>query len=303
MRSTVLSKKEFGFTWVDVTNPTPSELDALASEYHIHPMYIQDVLQAEHLPKVEMLSDDNCYFVIARALDPELGTKDFQSINALSRKLAIFYRSDELVTIHRSDFPWLDEIKQKYTQTQTKGPAFELVCRLLKQCFKSFEPLVFKLNDDLDFFEQKLFTNEKFPPLAKSLYSIKRKSAVLKRLFAVSEPVLEILQYNPDAEPAAQDAKDMFTRINTMVDEQNERVSGLINLSLAVSGQRNNEVMRFLTIYSAFFMPLTFLVGVYGMNFEFMPELRMRYGYTLCWIAMLLVAGIHLAWFRKKRWL
>lgn len=303
MKSVVFTALEKGFAWIDFTDPSPEELEHLATEYAIHPMYIQDVMQAEHLPKVEQISEDGCYFVIARALDPEMHAKDFTTIQSVSRKLAIFYRQNEIVTVHRSAFPWLSEMQSRAKTSAVVGNAFEMVCKLLKQCFRSYEPLVFKLSDDLDFYEQKLFTNEKFPPMAKSLYSIKRKSAVLKRLFAVSEPVLELLQYNPSAEPAAQDSLDMFTRINTMVDELNERSASLINLSLSVSGQRNNEVMRFLTIYSAFFMPLTFLVGIYGMNFEFMPELDSPYGYWGCWVVMLILSGGHFAWFRKKGWL
>jgi magnesium transporter len=95
----------------------------------------------------------------------------------------------------------------------------------------------------------------------------------------------------------------MFQRINTLAEDVNERAASLINLNLAISGQRNNDVMRFLTVYSAFFLPLTFLVGIYGMNFEFMPELKHPMGYAATWILILLTTGFHLWWFRRKKWL
>jgi magnesium transporter len=139
--------------------------------------------------------------------------------------------------------------------------------------------------------------------MARSLYGLRRKSSILKQLFTVSDPLAEFLATEVPGDPIAQDALDMYQRIKTLADDLNERVTGLINLNLAIAGQRNNDVMRFLTVYSAFFMPLTFLVGVYGMNFKFMPELDKPWAYTLIWIVMLCITGLHFWWFRRKRWL
>lgn len=264
-------------------------------------MLIQDVMQAEHLPKVELLGEEGDFFMIARALDQE--AKDFSSIQGISRKLAIFYTKGELVTIHRGNFGWIKEMADKCNQSRSGLDGYQIVCKLLKACFRSFEPLVLRLSDDVDFYEQKLLSNEKFPPFAKSLYGLKRKSAVLKRLFVVSGPILDFLRESNENQSFVQDAIDMFTRVDTFIEELGDRISTLINLNLSISSQRSNEAMRFLTVYSAFFMPLTFLVGVYGMNFKFMPELELVWAYPITWVIMVGLATIHFIWFRKKGWL
>jgi magnesium transporter len=220
-----------------------------------------------------------------------------------TRKIAIFFKEDQVITIERGTFNWLEEMTSKAGGDNSYSSAFQLVCRLLKQSFRSFEPLILRLGSDLDFYEGKLFDNEKFPPFAKSLYAIRRKAAILKRLFTVSTVLLDFLEDHAKSDPIAQDAIDMYRRIETMIEDINERSVSLINLNLSVSSQRSNEVMRFLTIYSAFFMPLTFLVGVYGMNFQFMPEINWRWGYAFCWFLMIGMAGFHFWWFRRKNWL
>ena len=303
MNTQIFSKEDRSFEWLNFFQPDDKELKTLAENLDILPIYIQDILQSEHLPKVEQVGDSNCFFIIARVLDPEMEKKDFNLIHEATRKLAIFLKDDQVISIERGTFKWLEDMTALGKSDQSYGSAFQLVCKLLKQSFRSFEPLILKLGSDLDFFEGKMFENERFPPFAKSLYSIRRKAGLLKRLFSVSLPLVDFLNGRNVGDPIAQDAIDMFKRIETKIEDVNERAVGLINLNLSISSQRSNEVMRFLTIYSAFFMPLTFLVGIYGMNFKFMPELQWKTGYLICWGLMIVIAGFHFIWFRRKKWL
>lgn len=303
MHTSVFSKAQHNFDWIHFSEPGNEELQELSASLDINPLYVQDVMQAEHLPKVEPVEEKEGFFLIARVLDPTLGKKEFNSIPAATRKLAIFFRPGEVISIQRSSFPWLEELIAKCKNGQEILTDKKLVCKLLKQSFKSFEPVIQSLSADLDFFENKLFENERFPPFARSLYSLKRKGSILKRLFAISEPLIEFLKEQLHTEPLAQDATDMYHRINTLVDDVSERSTGLINLNLSINSQRSNEVMRFLTIYSAFFMPLTFVVGIYGMNFEGMPELYWEWGYFACWLAMGILSLGHFIWFKRKKWL
>jgi len=303
LNTQIFSKEDRSFEWLNFFQPDDKELKTLAENLDILPIYIQDILQSEHLPKVEQVGDSNCFFIIARVLDPEMEKKDFNLIHEATRKLAIFLKDDQVISIERGTFKWLEDMTALGKSDQSYGSAFQLVCKLLKQSFRSFEPLILKLGSDLDFFEGKMFENERFPPFAKSLYSIRRKAGLLKRLFSVSLPLVDFLNGRNVGDPIAQDAIDMFKRIETKIEDVNERAVGLINLNLSISSQRSNEVMRFLTIYSAFFMPLTFLVGIYGMNFKFMPELQWKTGYLICWGLMIVIAGFHFIWFRRKKWL
>lgn len=91
----------------------------------------------------------------------------------------------------------------------------------------------------------------------------------------------------------------MLTLYNQILDD----VNNLRNLAMAFAGQRTNEVVRVLTVFSVFFMPLTFIVGIYGMNFEFMPELSKRWGYPAVLIFMAIVTFLIYLWFKRKKWL
>jgi magnesium transporter len=91
--------------------------------------------------------------------------------------------------------------------------------------------------------------------------------------------------------------------LNVLYGTANEDCSHLMNIYLSLASHKTNEVMRVLTIFSAFFLPLTFIVGIYGMNFEFMPEIHKRLAYPIVWVGMLTIVALIYLWFRRKRWL
>ena len=104
-------------------------------------------------------------------------------------------------------------------------------------------------------------------------------------------------------EPLVQDVKDQHLKMRTQYGQVLDEVNNLMNLFMSLASQKTNEVMKVLTIFSVFFMPLTFIAGIYGMNFEFMPELRQRWGYPAVMLLMAIVTLIIYGWFKKKRWL
>ena len=104
-------------------------------------------------------------------------------------------------------------------------------------------------------------------------------------------------------DPALQDVKDQQLKMITLYNQILEDVNNLMNLYMSFSAQKTNDVMKVLTIFSVFFMPLTFVVGIYGMNFQFMPELSKKWGYPAVLILMVLITIFIYGWFRKKKWL
>ena len=96
---------------------------------------------------------------------------------------------------------------------------------------------------------------------------------------------------------------DNFIQIETGYDQINEQINNLLSLYLSISAQRTNEVIRVLTIFSVFFMPLTFIVGIYGMNFKVMPEIDWQYGYAYAIVLMVAVTIAIYSWFKRKGWL
>ena len=118
----------------------------------------------------------------------------------------------------------------------------------------------------------------------------------------MQEPINHIYPRHGE-EAAKQDLKDQHLKMRTLYTQVLEDVNNVLNLDMSISAQRTSDVMKVLTIFSVFFMPLTFIVGIYGMNFEFMPELKQKWGYPAVLIVMGIVTGIIYIWFKRKRWL
>jgi len=140
-------------------------------------------------------------------------------------------------------------------------------------------------------------------PLTNGMYWLKRKAEVSKRVLNLSKIVLDNLSRENQHDPYIQDIQDMYLRLLTMYEEIDNSTNNLLTIHIGLASQRTNEVMRVLTIFSVFFLPLTFIVGIYGMNFRYMPELESHYGYPLAMLVMLIITlGIYF-WFKKKEWL
>jgi magnesium transporter len=302
MQRIIKTKADSGFVWIDVLSPTETDLQQLASTYHFHPSALQDVLQPEHLPKVEQF--DDLEFIICRYYDVD-AEKDADTIQKISRKLAIFYRKDLVLTIHRKESPAYENLIKKYG-TNNQFNAFEITCKIIKAVLSTYEEPSTKMDSEIDFYESRIFLKKRIPDLLKNLYAIKRKVYLLRKVSNLTEEIVHHLAPIAQAQkskPVYQDLKDYYVKVDTMVESNHEDINNLLNIYLSISSQRNNEVMRTLTVFTAFFLPTTFIVGLYGMNFEYMPELKHPAGYPAVIAVMLVVTLVIYTWFKRKGWM
>lgn len=297
---TILQEKNFQpFKWIDVENPTPEELLNIAAEYSLHSKSVEDCLDPEHLPKFEEIND--VLFVIVRVYD-ENAKNDAGSIQELTRKVAIFCSKNFFITIHRSNQPFLNEIHQKILAYKKPISSLQLLTKFIDKVLYTYQPPADKIEELIDFYEEKIFLKTRLPNLLKTLYLIKRKASVSKKMINLTRDIVFRMSEHVKG-PYMQDLKDSYLQLDIVYDEITDSINNLTNIYLTIASQKTNEVMRVLTIFSVFFMPLTFIVGVYGMNFEFMPELKSKYGYISVWIAMIIVTILVYFWFRRKKWL
>jgi len=300
------------FHWLDISGPTPEKLQELSYTYGMHATSVQDCMQPEHLPKVEMIGDVG--FVILRAFDQDCG-KSSDTVQELTRKVAVFYSPRFVLTIHRVEPPWLKGLMEKWRgmAATSKVRPQSILADLLWEVTRSYRAPVMTCLQDLEQFEAEIFgagTQRKFH-LPKG-YFLKRKISVFRRMLRVTlEPVNKIMAGATSAElPDFQNIREQIDALYFYADEVYESIGSLLNLYVSLSSQKTNEasrrineVMRVLTIFSCFFLPMNFIASVYGMNFHNMPELQWKYGYYFSLALMAFVSLTIFFWFLRRGWL
>ncbi|QQR80891.1 MAG: hypothetical protein IPJ69_01700 [Deltaproteobacteria bacterium] len=287
-------------TWVDIENPTESDLEALSKEYQIPFHALKDCLQADHLPKYEEL--DGIHFLILRLMDDQAADMA-KSIQGLTRKVAIFQKTDFVLTIHRSEMKIWTDFKEKKRKNAQSPSTDWLVSQMMKCVFHSFEPFLFKIEDKLSTVSAKVFSSHTTPLNLEKFHQVIRKVSLIRRILRMQVDV--IFNFEPfvsESETYLKDAHEEGDRVYFFADDLYEAMHLTLQTYFSQSSHRTNEIMRVLTIFSALFLPITFLAGVYGMNFDYMPELRKPWAYPLCLLSMGLVSVGIFIWARKKGW-
>jgi magnesium transporter len=287
------------FEWIDVTQPSATELAELAARYHLHAHTVADCLEPDHLPKYEILGKTG--FVITRKYAPK--DKNTDTVQGLTSKVAMFFDEKRIITIHRLPQAFLSEIKEKQIDNGVCEHSTTLVLRIIEGVLQSYLEPGEQLSDEIDHYETQIFLQKRMPDLVEKLYYLKRKASVTKKIIKLTEEVIVTLEKQFGPSQAMEELWDMYTKVETLYEQIVEDAHNLTNTYLSLSAQRTNEVMRVLTIFSVFFMPLTFIAGIYGMNFDWMPELRVWWGYPLTLGAMLAVSVLIFIWFYRKRWI
>lgn len=305
---TVLTSSDPPFTWVDVVNPTPGEAAEVAQRYGLHPTSVEDSLEPEHLPKYERIGPTT--FIIVRAIDVA-AAKDCSTVHEMTRKVAIFYGPDFLITIHRTEQPFLTALIGEYRRAtppnfpeRRKGFLPRLVIDLINGAVATYERPLQDAESAIDTFEATVFGEHELTGLLRRIYLVKRRVTQMRRLLSHTlDAVKKLVPASDATSPLFQDLRENVESMHFFADELVEDVNNLLSIQLAMASHRTGEVVRVLTVFSVFFLPLTFIVGIYGMNFDFMPELRQRWGYPAAMIGMGAVTLAIYLWFRRRGWL
>ncbi|MEO7795851.1 MAG: magnesium/cobalt transporter CorA [Thermoanaerobaculia bacterium] len=290
--------------WIDLDGESESA-EKLLREQNFHPLAIEDTFTLFHQPRVEEYSDH--LFVIVRGIDfnDDKVTDELQTL-----KLAAFLRANLLVTIHRKPLRSVQVVRDRVEETgrALPGGVVQLLWSICDELIDLFFPMVDEIGVRIEALEQEVLRDPQREQL-QTILDLRRKLGMLRRSMLPHRSVFNHLANSRDtlfdatASLNFRDTLENVLRLTDAVDQQRDQLSNVKDTYLSVVSQRTNEIMKVLTLFSAIMLPLTFIAGVYGMNFENMPELRSPNGYFAVLGTMVVVAIGMVAWFRRRKWL
>jgi magnesium transporter len=315
--------------WIDLENPTPEEEDRVFKQFlPVHPLTVEDVTkprrtpaEGAHLPKVEEFKD--YLFVIVNPLPADAGrpgkpgpngddpTPAAPGLGRLGRpQLSAVMTHHVLITHHYAPLPVVGDARAyalRHTDCVRRGPDF-LFHLILDEMVDEYAPVVERIADRLDALETRLFKKPTPDVLAK-LLRLKRQVSFLRKTLILEREVLARLTRGEfqliEAREIAyyRNVYDHVVRYAELIESAREMVSDLMQTHLSAMSNRLNEVMKVLTMISTVVLPMTLVAGVYGMNFDFMPELHEVWGYPFA-LGLMALTGIgSFALFRWKGWI
>jgi magnesium transporter len=292
--STKLTKFEH-FDWLDMQKPKKEMLTSDSLPFPVEINLLEDALEHGHLPKLEKQGQH--LFIILRAfsVEPKHIAAD---VAKLTNKIAFLVNDKLLITIHQKPFTFLDQLADKQFESTE-----DLMLEIIGLMLETFEAPLNWLSEKMDVSEQEIFLHHQEKVSLNSLYFQKAKARICRKVLQLSQNVLNQLEVKPENKSKLQDLKETTLSYQLHFDEIVEDAHALMHTHMSLSAQKSNEVMKLLTVFSAFFLPLTFIVGVYGMNFEFMPELQWKLGYFSTWGIMIGISIVIFLWFKRKKFI
>ncbi|HKX28076.1 MAG TPA: magnesium/cobalt transporter CorA [Blastocatellia bacterium] len=297
-----LCSEQPNIVWVDVSDPTAQDFEDLAREFELHPLSIEDCQLGHQRPKIEEYQ--GYYFIVL--YEAELVDRTRLEL----RELNIFLGKNYLITVHSQPLrviPVAEKLWRGWTDLAERGTGL-LTYLLIDAIVDDYMPMLDSISDHLEDLEEEIFEDFRTDTL-KQVFRIKKQLLFLRRAVVPLRDVFNTLLrreqdiFSRETMVYFQDVYDHLIRIADMIDTLREIVSGTVDAYLSISGNRMNQVMKRLTSISAILMSVTLVAGIYGMNFQFMPELGWRYGYVGALAAMLVIALALYFYFRKIDWL
>lgn len=289
------------YLWVDLAHDSAEAAEVL-KQFGGDEVVIEQSLAVRYPPKIEALSDD-IVFVLLRGLDAESDSIDFGTI-----QIAVLIGSRFLITRHSARSPSIErvqELLESGSDQVGRRPA-ELALDVSEVAVGRYVPIVLNLEGRLEAIEDEMFENPT-DDLLNELLGYKRQLKKLRRIASYHVSLFERARREGHPllrglERQAAEVTEQFERIVSLSNLHNDLANDLMNGYLSLSSHRLNHIMKVLTVITCIFVPITFIAGIYGMNFDYMPELNIRFAYFSVLGFMALVVASLLVLFRRKQW-
>ncbi|WP_336032905.1 magnesium/cobalt transporter CorA [Geodermatophilus sp. FMUSA9-8] len=298
-----------GFVWLGLFEPTEEELGAIAERYGLHPLAVEDAVYAHQRPKLERY-DDDLFMVLKTAtyLEHEELTATSEVVD--TGEVMVFLGAHHVITVRHGQHGDLADLRRRLEDQRDLlclGPSSVLYA-VADLVVDSFVEVAEQVQDDVDELEASVFSPQRTDDIGR-LYQLKRELMQLRRAVGPLElPLQKLSERQVDVVPDAmrsyfRDVLDHAIRVRDQVAGLDELLSSILQASLARTSMNDNEDMRKISAWAGIIAVPTAIAGIYGMNFEWMPELQWRWGYPMVWLVIVVACSLLYRGFKRNGWL
>lgn len=295
-------------TWIHIDGLHDIEkLEKLETVFGFHPLILEDIFNSDQRPKMEDLGE---YLYIVLKMFNGRDEGNGGAFKVASEQISVVFGGNYCISIAEKESAVLKPIRDRLETgigKLRKAGADYLAYAIIDAVVDNYFIVLEKFGEEIERMEEASIKNPG-PETLQAIQDFKREMIFLRRsVWPLREAIGSLAR---SESPLIQDAtvaylKDVYDHTIQVIDNietLRDMLSGMLDIYLSSIGNRTNRVMKTLTVIATIFIPLTFIVGVYGMNFKYMPELEWRWGYFAVWAVILLVAGGMGIYFRKRKW-
>lgn len=293
-------KKMRSSIWIHVNAKTEEDLAEIQELFGFHKLAIEDAVDSKQRPKIDIFDD---YVLI---IVKDLGINH----SLVANHLALFLGKNYLVTVSPKRLERVDLVAENLRRGLFRTKNVDSIAyRLLDRIVDNYFPVVDRVEDDIERIEEKISKKKNHEELSDSIFEARRKLLTLRKNLWPTREVFSALskgdlhQISKRNRVYYRDIYDHVVQAIDLIETYRELLSGILETHLSSISNSLNEVMKVLTVIATIFIPLTFITGLYGMNFQNMPEIYWDMGYPFSLLLMLIVGLGMVAYFRKKGWI
>ena len=286
--------------WADFTESSDEEIGHLSQTFHFHPLAIEDCIHRPQRPKLDYY--DTYTFFVTHTVKEE-------GEELVKEELSFFIGENYMVSYHRHPVIEVTQVWDRLLAQKNlnKWDPYFVFYDILDKIVDNYFPIIYQIEDELDRIEDNT-QKKSMDQLMNELFEIRYRLLTLRHTVNPMRDLLYRMLNSHHLEGVHKrreyfsDVYDHLLKISDMLMSNRELTADIRNSYLSLNSHQTNHIMKVLTIITSIFSPLTFIAGIYGMNFEFMPELTWKYGYIFVLGIMVLVSIFMFLWFRKKKW-
>lgn len=292
-------------TWININGLNHiDEIEKIGEYYNIHPLTLEDIVNVSNRPKIDEF--DNYIYVVIKMLYYD------KDENIISEQVSFVLGDYYVLTFQEAEGDVFNSIRERIRfakgRIRTLGSDY-LLYALIDAVVDHYYVIIETMGNKIEELEEHLFINFSQEEISKQIQDLKREILKIRRIIF---PLREIINRIEKSENELinnttlhyfRDIYDHIIQISESVDIYREMIMGLMDMYMTTINNKMNEVMKVLTIIATIFIPLTFIAGIYGMNFDNIPELHFKYSYFILWSVMIIIFLGMLYYFKRKKWL